>query len=373
MVRVDFGTRSGLKVPFVNIGTMRLPEDSDEAAALIRQAIDAGMVYIDTSRGYADCELKVAKALKDGYRDKVILSAKWAPWAVRVEESDDGSADCVRRRIEEQMTRLEVDFLDFYQVWALNSRDHYNMVVAKGGMLEGIQKAMAEGLVRHTGFTTHDDPANLLSYLDEIDWCEVMLITYNLLNPRYAQVLAAAHERGIGTILMNPVGGGKLAEPSRVLLDLADRVGVASVPELSIRYLLSNPNVDAIIPGIAKPSDIADSIAAAAAGPLSVEQMGVINAFLAEIAKRTSAFCTGCNYCMPCPHEVNIPAVMSCIEDYRFWGLKETARRRYAHLQGMKADACEECGECETKCTQKLSIIEEMRFARETFEAGPGR
>ena len=367
MTELDFGKRSGLRVPPVNIGTMRLPQDADEAATLIRQAIDAGLKYIDSSRGYADCELKVARALKDGYREKVILSAKWSPWSVRVEPTDDGSADCIRRRIDEQMKRLEVDYLDFYQVWGLNSREHYDAIIAKGGILEGIRKAMDEGIVKHTGFTTHDDPENLLSYMDDIDWCEVILFTYNLLNTRYAPALAAAHKRGIGTILMNPVGGGKLAEASPVLMKLAQEVGAETVPELSIRYCLSNPNVDTIIPGFSKPSDITDSISAAEKGPFSEDEMQVISSFLGNMAQKTGAFCTACGYCTPCPHEVNIPAVMACIHDERFWGLNEAAQRRYDNIKEGKADGCQECGECEPKCTQNLSIMAEMKYARAKF------
>jgi len=66
------------------------------------------MKYIDTSRGYEDCELVVAQALKDGYRRKVLLSAKWAPWAMKIDRNDDASASGVRRRIDEQMKRLQV-------------------------------------------------------------------------------------------------------------------------------------------------------------------------------------------------------------------------------------------------------------------------
>src|SRR3989338_5638878 len=76
---VDFGKRSGLKVHPVSIGGMRLP-DEEQAIPLLRQAIDAGMIYIDTSRGYGDSEIKIGKALKNGYRGKVILSTKWCPW-----------------------------------------------------------------------------------------------------------------------------------------------------------------------------------------------------------------------------------------------------------------------------------------------------
>ena len=120
-----FGKRCGFCVPTVNIGTMRLPEDHDEAVALIRHAIDSGMRYIDTSCGNVISLIKVGKALKDGYREKVILSTKCSPWITMVEETDDTSADCTRRRIEESMARLDVNYLDFYQVWNSDSREHY--------------------------------------------------------------------------------------------------------------------------------------------------------------------------------------------------------------------------------------------------------
>ena len=71
MELIPFGQRSGFYVPQANIGGMRLPQDTGEAVALLRHAIDAGMRYIDTSRGYGDSEIKIGKALKDGYRQKV--------------------------------------------------------------------------------------------------------------------------------------------------------------------------------------------------------------------------------------------------------------------------------------------------------------
>ena len=62
---IPFGKRCGFNIPSVNIGAMRLPEDDDEAVALVRGAIDSGMRYIDTSRGYGPSEVKLGKALND--------------------------------------------------------------------------------------------------------------------------------------------------------------------------------------------------------------------------------------------------------------------------------------------------------------------
>lgn len=371
MQHIPFGTRSGFAIPRVNIGAMRLPDDHDEAVALIRMAIDAGLRYIDTSRGYGESEIKLGKALKNGYRQKVILSTKWSPWITKIEPNDDTSADCLRRRIEESMKRLDVDYLDYYQLWNIDSRAHYDLAVAKGGMLDGLKRAVADGLVGHMGFTTHDTVPNLLSYLNEAEWCEIILITYNLLNTHYGPVLPAAHEKGIGTIVMNPVGGGRLAQPSQVLEALAARVGAVSVPDLAIRYLMSNPAIDTIIAGIGKPTDVTASIASVNAGAFSTEQLGQIDAFLSTISRQREAYCTGCRYCLPCPQEIDIPAIMSDIFDDKVWGFGNVARERYQALKTPKAEACAHCGTCQEKCPQKLDIMNELEYANTAYTGKP--
>ncbi|MBN1518340.1 aldo/keto reductase [Candidatus Sumerlaeota bacterium] len=361
-----FGKRSGQEVLPLSIGGMRLPRDVDLAVSIVREAIDQGLRYIDTSRGYGESEWVIGLALQDGYRDKVILSSKWSPWITKISQSDDASADCVRRRIDETMRRLNVDFLDYYQVWNIHNRELYDQAVARGGMVEGILKAKDEGLVGHLGFTTHDSVENLLTYIEEVDWCEILLTSYNLLNTTYDPVIKAAHAKGIGTVVMNPVGGGKLAEQSPVLMDLAQRTGAVSVPDLAVRFVLSNPCIDTMLIGMTKASDITDSIASVERGAFSANQLEAIDLFLKDIRERAAVFCTSCKYCMPCPHGVDIPAVMSSIADLRFWGWADRARSNYEKIKG-KADLCIQCEACLPQCTQHLMITEEMAFAADTF------
>ncbi|MBT7162577.1 MAG: hypothetical protein HN904_07340 [Victivallales bacterium] len=364
----NFGQRSGLQVNPVSIGAMRLPEDCVDSVALIRHAIDLGMVYIDTSRGYGESEFKLGRALKDGYREKVILSSKCSPWIKNVRGDDDTSADSVRRRIEETMTRLDVDCLDFYQVWNINSREHWEEAIVKGGMVDGIRKAMAEGLVRHTGFTTHDSAENLLEYLPQADWCEAILVGYNMLHLSYGPVLDKARALGIATIVMNPIGGGKFAEQSEVLGRLAAEVGAVSVADLAARYVLSNPNVDTILCGINKPSDVDDTVASAERPAFTGDQMRRIRAFFdEEMSRENVSFCTACKYCMPCPTGINIPGIMGLVYEDRFLGLKESAKGSYRWQGKVRADACIQCGECEKKCTQNLPIIKEMEYAASEY------
>ena len=363
----DFGERCGHKVPPLSIGGMRLPKDVDAAVTLLREAIDQGLRYIDTSRGYGESEWVIGLALKDGYREKVILSSKWSGRIMKVTPSDNTSSDCMRRRIEESMKRLGVDYLDYYQVWNIDSREHYDQAVAKGGMVDGILKAKQEGLVGHLGFTTHDSVENLLVYIEEADWCEIILTSYNIFNPKYAPVIKAAHAKGIGTVTMNPVAGGVLAEDSPVLREPAKEVGCVSVPDLAIRYVLSNPHIDTMLIGLSKSSDIADSLASVKRGAFSAAQVERIDSFCGGIRKQVESFCTGCKYCMPCPEGIDIPAIMLCIQDMRYWGWETRARKRYGNMEGKKADACTQCGKCEEACTQHLHIIQELSYANSIF------
>lgn len=371
MQQHPFGRRSGFQVAPVSMGTMRLPADGADAIGLIRHAIDSGMRYIDASRGYGESEFVLGRALRDGYRDKVILSSKSSPWNMKVSQDDDGSADSIRRRIDEALLRLDVDYLDFYQVWNIESPETWEIATKPGGAVEGIRRAMDEGLVRHAGFTTHETPENLLRYLDQADWCEILLVTYHLLDLRYAPVLQAAHERGIGTAVMNPVGGGKLAEASGVLMKLAESVGAVSVADLAVRFVLSNPNVDTILCGMSKPADVDDTIASADRPPFTAEQLASLRDAMEALSRKTVGFCTACKYCLPCPTGINIPQIMGAIYEERFLGLMQSAKRSYRGAGHVKADACTRCGECEGRCTQKLGIMEEMAYAAAQYADTP--
>ncbi len=366
---VDFGKRSGLRVAPVSIGAMRLPGDALDAVELIRYAIDAGMRYIDTSRGYGESEFLLSCALKDGYREKVILSTKSAPWIKKVREDDDGSADSIRRRIEESLVRLGVDYLDFYQVWNIHNAEGWENATRKGGMVEGILKARSEGLVKHLGFTTHEKPATAVNYLKQADWCEAVLVSYNLLKTEYRHVLETARELGIAAIVMNPVGGGKLTENSPIMQALVEKMGAESLPDLAIRYVLSNSNVDTILCGMSCKSDVDHSIASSRRPLFTPDQIAIIDQAIAELSRKNVGFCTDCGYCMPCPAGIDIPGVMGLIYDDRFLGLKKSARQHYGWVtRNVKPMACTRCGQCEEKCTQRLKVIKELAYAAAEYD-----
>jgi hypothetical protein len=359
----------------VSIGAMRLPENIDDAVSLLRQAIDAGMIYIDTSRGYSDSELKLAKALKDGYREKVILSTKWSPWVIKIESDDNASADCMYKRIIESIKRLDVDYLDFYQIWSINNEEQYAQATRKGGMLDGVFRAMKEGLVKHTGFTTHDTPENISRYIDEADWCEAILFTYNMLERTNADVIAKAHAKGIATIVMNPVCGGLFVEEvPQIKNAVKNALGIDDTVQTAHRWLKGDENVDTILCGFQKPSDITSTLANYEKEPLSAEQRNRVENEFAKISKKHTGFCTDCKYCLPCPKDINIPGFMNAAYFSEFLNADQRAQGGYGwQLSPVNASKsadpgdCIECGKCEQKCTQKIKIIEMLKTLKNKF------
>ena len=102
-------------------------------------------------------------------------------------------------------------------------------------------------------------------------------------------------------------------------------------------------------------------------GTLTSQEIKKIDGMLEENKKLADLYCTGCNYCMPCPSGINIPHVFSLMNYNRIYGLKEHASTEYAKLKtegndhGNNASYCVECGACESKCPQHLKIIKQLK------------
>ena len=144
--------------------------------------------------------------------------------------------------------------------------------------------------------------------------------------------------------------------------------GVASTPELALRFVLANPSVTIAFSGMSTRAQVEENCAIASReAPLSHEDIQAIQSVLEENKRLAELYCTGCNYCIPCAQAVAIPDIFAAMNYHRVWGLTAHARRLYQRLgpdnkEGkMDASACVECGECEEKCPQNINIIEQLK------------
>ena len=139
--------------------------------------------------------------------------------------------------------------------------------------------------------------------------------------------------------------------------------GAKSSAELALRFVLANPNVTCALSGMSTTGMIEENaLVASNDSALNADEVLGLTAAMEQNKKLADLYCTGCKYCMPCPQEVNIPLNFELMNYHRVYGLTEYARQEYQKIgtmpwmEGKRADACIECGECEEKCPQKLPI-----------------
>ncbi len=155
---------------------------------------------------------------------------------------------------------------------------------------------------------------------------------------------------------MNPLAGGLLAQESPVLQKAVfDAVGIKNVVEAAHRYLAGDENIDTILCGINKPSDITSTIDNYSKPPLTSQQRKDLEGVMSKMSSKSMGFCTACKYCMPCPEEINIPAMMNIVYLDKFLQMTDRAGRLYERRVNPdnSPSRCTQCGQCEEKCTQR--------------------
>jgi hypothetical protein len=374
MIYKEFGN-TGKKVSALGFGAMRLPMkeldgkkivDEDLAVPLMQQAFNMGINYVDTAPLYCETlsENAVGKALK-GYRDKVYLSTK--------NPIEDNDGDHWMERLEKSLKKLDTDYIDFYHFWGISLESFKGWQGLKYGPLEAAKKAKDQGLIKHLSFSYHDAPENYKPIVDS-GLFESTLIQYNLLDRSNEENIAYAKSKGLGVVVMGPVGGGRLGAPSEKIQGLLKKK-LSSTSEMALRFVLANENVDMALSGMSNLNMVRENFAIASLiGHLTGDEMKHIKAMMEENKDLAKLYCTSCNYCKPCPQGIDIAYIFEIMNRYRVYDLKEHAKSAYyemmkgwSWIKSADASKCTSCGQCEEKCPQKLPIIKQLQETHATL------
>ncbi len=313
MIYKPFG-KTGIELSALGFGAMRLPMagekrvDDEKAVPLMRKAFAIGVNYVDTAPYYCgkDSERAVGLALK-GWRDKVYLSTK--------NPATDSRNDKWRKNLENSLKKLDTKYIDFYHFWGIGL-DSFRKMVKPGGPVDDAYKALEEGLIKHLCFSFHDKAENMPAIIDS-DLFTSVLCQYNLLDRANEQNIAYAKKKGLGVIIMGPVGGGRLGAPSDVVRRLL-KTEIKSSAEMALRFVLANPNVNMALSGMENEKMLEENVKIASiGGQLTEAELEQVKAMLDENKRLMDLYCTGCNYCMPCPQHINIPHLFSLMNYQR--------------------------------------------------------
>lgn len=370
----QFG-RLDWKVSALGFGCMRLPVlggdngaiDEPLATAMLRNAIDAGVNYIDTAWGYhhEQSEPFVGRALGSGYREKVALATKLPVWLVHSRADMD-------RLLDTQLERLQTDHIDFYLMHSLDQTRWRSLKALH--LDDWLDARRAEGKIRQVGFSFHDQYPVFEEILDGFDGWDFCQIQYNYMDIDYQagqRGLKNAAQRGLGVVVMEPLRGGSLARaelPSGVAEAFQSSTRDWSPVEWALQWLWDQPEVSLVLSGMSAPWQVEDNLRSAsrsAVGCLSPADKELMEAVSAAWKGLAPVPCTHCEYCLPCPNGVEIPTVFSIYNDAVIYDRQAQGRANYrVKLEAQnQADACVECGQCETLCPQHIEIIEKLKDA----------
>ncbi len=373
----EFG-KTGEQISALGFGCMRFPEyqengkwyiDHDKTGEMIRYAYKQGVNYFDTAPFYCNknSEAALGKAVK-GFRQEVMLSTKLPLELVKTPED-------YRRTLEASLKRLDTDYIDFYHFWGIN-RQAFDNHIMKMDLLKEAERAKEEGLIRHISFSFHDDPSAVKHIIDaSIERgipMESMLVQYNLLDRSNEEMLKYAHEKGLGTVAMGPVGGGRLSAPTDLYTKLTGKPSIATY-ELAFKFVLGNPNLICALSGMQTLDMVEKNTAIAADNTaMSETEWRQLGEAMEQLTKFNELYCTGCKYCQPCPAGIDIPHIFNLYTYYNVYGLKDHALEAYRSYcgkpEGKTYKDCRDCGICETKCPQRLKIRQQLALVEETLE-----
>ena len=376
--------KTGERISTLGLGCMRFPgyqlgrPDQRAAEAIIARAIERGINYLDTAYLYPGNEACVGRALEHLHaRDQVNLATKLPHASCRKPEDFD-------RFFDEQLRRLRTDRIDYYLIHNVTSPAQWERVCGLG-IEDWIAYQKETGRIRNIGFSFHGTEADFPVLLDAFDW-DFCQIQYNYADEHYQAGTAGLHaaaERGMAVFVMEPLMGGRLAgklpDRARRILERAADPELTTPADWALSWVWDHRQVTMLLSGMGSPEEI-DANAAladrAVPGCLAPVQHEVIARVVEEFERANRVPCTGCGYCMPCPHGVNIPGAFAAY-NASYAHSWFTGMQQYFTASAVRTEAprlvsnCVGCGACARHCPQHIDIPTRLADVRRRLQPGP--
>lgn len=404
------------KVSILGYGMMRLPVEGGGSARenpdapidqkmvnrLVDYALEHGVNYFDTSPAYCQglSERATGIALHRHPRSKYFIATKLSNFSPETWDSKTS-----KEMFENSLNELQTDYVDYLLMHgigmpakksdggSMSGMEAFNARYVDNGILDWLVEQKDKGRIRNLGFSYHGDIEvydMLLKWHDEgLHHWDFVQIELNYLDWNFADEINERNtdavylydelrKRNIPAVVMEPLLGGRLANvPEDIVIKMKRREPENSVASWAFRFAGTPAGVLTVLSGMTYMENLKENICTySPLKPVSKEE----DEFLMDVARSIydlkTVPCNECNYCMPCPYGINIPAIFShynkCIKEGNMPNHRQDAeyrRARRAFLVGYdrsvpklrQADHCIGCGQCVEHCPQRIQIPAELR------------
>ncbi len=370
--------KNGDNLSILGFGCMRFTKkggliDQAKAEEELLHAIKNGINYFDTAYTYPGCEAALGKFLSHhDCRKKIFIADKLPHYLMKKPED-------IEKCFIEQLKRLQTDYIDYYLMHMLTGIESWNRL-KELGIEQWIADKKASGAIRNIGFSFHGGNQSFCQIVDGYDWdfCMIQFNYFDEHNQAGDRGLAYASEKGLPVMVMEPLRGGKLTDkglPQAAAEQWRQFEPKRSAAEWALRWVWNHPQVTLLLSGMNDIAQIDENVRVAAtaiANSLKSDELAYFQKVRDEININTKVPCTGCGYCLPCPHGVDIPTCFNCYNDKYTdgWiqGMKEYMMYTTMRAVPSNASHCQHCHRCEERCPQSIPICEHLEKITKEME-----